>query len=137
MIFTLELKLGIAGTAKNTGKTTVTAAIMDELRRRGVPFYLTSIGYDGENLDNVTGLPKPKLPVQVGDIVATAEKCLLASTARFETLAQTGVNMTLRLLLRSPFIVIGATVMAFTVDAPTAGAEPASTLRPQRVAVRR
>ena len=92
MIFTLELKLGIAGTAKNTGKTTVTAAIMDELRRRGVPFYLTSIGYDGENLDNVTGLPKPKLPVQVGDIVATAEKCLLASTARFETLAQTGVN---------------------------------------------
>ncbi|MEA4998071.1 MAG: ABC transporter ATP-binding protein [Candidatus Limiplasma sp.] len=36
-------------------------------------------------------------------------------------LAQTGVNMTLRLLLRSPFIVIGATVMAFTVDAPTAG----------------
>lgn len=92
MIFTLELKLGIAGTAKNTGKTTVTAAIMNELRRRGVPFYLTSIGYDGENLDNVTGLPKPKLPVQTGDIVATAEKCLLASTARFETLAQTGVK---------------------------------------------
>ena len=29
---------------------------------------------------------------------------------------QTGVNMFLRLFLRSPFIVIGATVMAFTVD---------------------
>ncbi len=29
---------------------------------------------------------------------------------------QTGVNMTLRLLLRSPFIVFGALVMAFTVD---------------------
>ena len=92
MIFTLELKLGIAGTAKNTGKTTVTAAVMNELRRRGVPFYLTSIGYDGENIDNVTGLPKPKLPVESGDVVATAEKCLLASTARFSVLAETAVR---------------------------------------------
>lgn len=32
---------------------------------------------------------------------------------------QTGVNMTLRLLLRSPIVVIGATVMAFTVDVPS------------------
>ena len=30
--------------------------------------------------------------------------------------AQTGVNLTLRLLLRSPFIVFGAAIMAFTVD---------------------
>lgn len=29
---------------------------------------------------------------------------------------QTGINLTLRLLLRSPLIVIGATIMAFTVD---------------------
>ncbi len=33
---------------------------------------------------------------------------------------QTGVNMTLRLLLRSPIIVFGATAMAFFVDARTA-----------------
>lgn len=33
---------------------------------------------------------------------------------------QTQVNMVLRLLLRSPFIVIGAMLMAFTVDAKTA-----------------
>ena len=33
---------------------------------------------------------------------------------------QTGVNMILRLLLRSPFIVFGATVMAFTVNAKVA-----------------
>lgn len=30
---------------------------------------------------------------------------------------QTGVNLTLRILLRSPFIVLGAMVMAFTIDA--------------------
>ncbi len=33
---------------------------------------------------------------------------------------QTGVNMTLRLLLRSPFIVFGAMIMAFTIDVPSA-----------------
>ena len=30
--------------------------------------------------------------------------------------AQTGVNMTLRLMLRSPFVVFGAMIMAFTID---------------------
>lgn len=33
---------------------------------------------------------------------------------------QTGMNLTLRLALRSPFIVLGAAVMAFTVDATSA-----------------
>nr|WP_297704980.1 ABC transporter ATP-binding protein [uncultured Butyrivibrio sp.] len=34
---------------------------------------------------------------------------------------QQGVNMTIRLLLRSPFVVFGALVMAFTIDARQAG----------------
>lgn len=34
--------------------------------------------------------------------------------------AQNGVNMVLRLFLRSPFVVVGATVMAFTIDAKSA-----------------
>ena len=33
---------------------------------------------------------------------------------------QNGVNLTLRLLLRSPFVVFGAMVMAFTIDVPSA-----------------
>ena len=91
----LEMKLGIAGTAKNTGKTTTTAAVIGELRRRGIPFYLTSIGFDGESLDNVTGLPKPKLRVEPGDMVATAEKCIKASTAVFSILQETAVRIPL------------------------------------------
>lgn len=87
----LEIRLGIAGTAKNTGKTTATAALIQELRARGVGFYLTSIGYDGENLDNVTGLPKPRLRVEPGDVVATAEKCLAASTAGLDKLERTDI----------------------------------------------
>ena len=33
---------------------------------------------------------------------------------------QTGINLTLRLLLRSPFVVVGAVAVAFTVDVPSA-----------------
>lgn len=86
------MRLGIAGTAKNTGKTTVTAALIQELRTRGTGFYLTSIGYDGEDLDNVTGLPKPRLRVEPGDVVATAEKCLAASTAGLDKIESTDIE---------------------------------------------
>ena len=34
---------------------------------------------------------------------------------------QTGINLSLRLLLRSPFVVFGAMIMAFTVDTPSGG----------------
>ncbi len=95
----LEMRLGIAGTAKNTGKTTTTAAVIGELRQRGIPFYLTSIGYDGENIDNVTGLPKPKLRVEPGDIVATAERCIKAGTAVFSIVQETGVKTPLGQIL--------------------------------------
>ena len=88
----MEMRLGLAGTAKNTGKTTTTAAVIQELRSRGMPFYLTSIGYDGENLDNITGLPKPKLRVKPGDMVVTAEKCLLTSTAGLQVLHMTALR---------------------------------------------
>ncbi len=88
----LHLNLGIAGTAKNTGKTTTTAAICQELRMRGIPLSITSIGYDGENIDNITGLPKPKLWVEPGDIIATAEKCFKNCTAGFRILEETKID---------------------------------------------
>ncbi|KKM12299.1 hypothetical protein SY88_03835 [Clostridiales bacterium PH28_bin88] len=73
--------IGVAGTAKNTGKTTTTASLMEGLLARGIRLGLTSIGYDGEKVDNVTGLPKPRLHLRAGDLVATAEKCLQAGSA--------------------------------------------------------
>ncbi len=88
----LEISLGIAGTAKNTGKTTTTNEILSILRYRGIRVYLTSIGYDGEDLDNVTGLPKPKISVQPGDFVATAKRCLLAGTAAHELVLDTDIH---------------------------------------------
>jgi uncharacterized NAD-dependent epimerase/dehydratase family protein len=73
--------LGIAGTAKNTGKTTTLQAVVRAIRRSGTGVYLTSIGYDGEEVDTVTGLPKPKVVVEEGDMVATALSFLRSSPA--------------------------------------------------------
>jgi len=83
--------IGAAGTAKNTGKTTTTSAILDELYKQNVSIGLTSIGYDGEEVDNITGLPKPRLLLKKGSIVATAAKCLSAGRASFEILESTDI----------------------------------------------
>ncbi len=84
------LILGIAGTAKNTGKTTATATIMSHAHAAGIGLAVTSIGYDGEAIDNVTGLPKPRLTFQPGMIVATAERCLHLLGDKVDLLASTG-----------------------------------------------
>ncbi|MCF8012606.1 MAG: hypothetical protein K9L17_14215 [Clostridiales bacterium] len=78
--------LGIVGTAKNSGKTTTTMCLIDYLYDKGICVGLTSIGYDGERMDNITGLPKPRLYVRKGVYVATAEKCLEVSTASIKVI---------------------------------------------------
>jgi hypothetical protein len=83
--------IGIAGTAKNTGKTTTTAALIEEIKLTGKLLGLTSIGFDGEETDNVTGLPKPRLLLSVGTLVAIAEKCLAASSAEIQVLMKLGI----------------------------------------------
>jgi len=85
------LVLGIAGTAKNTGKTTTTVAIVNQWSDY-TRLAVTSIGYDGESKDNVTGLPKPRLNVPAGALVVTAQKCLEAGSARLEALEVTNVG---------------------------------------------
>lgn len=87
----MTIVVGVAGTAKNTGKTTTTSALLDEALDRNLNIGLTSIGYDGEEVDNITGLPKPRLTLKKGSIVATARKCLLSSTAKFEVIESTDI----------------------------------------------
>ena len=47
---------------------------------------------------------------------AIGSETLITRLTSDVTRLQSGVNMTLRLLLRSPFVVLGAMIMAFTVD---------------------
>lgn len=114
--------VGIAGTAKNTGKTTTLQAVAGYLRAEGLPLFLTSIGYDGEDLDNVTGLPKPKITVEEGDQVATALLLLEQASARFTGEVFTGVKCALGPVYRATAVSPGKVVIAGPASTEEVGA---------------
>ncbi len=106
------LTIGIAGTAKNTGKTTTTATLMEGLASRGIRLGLTSIGYDGESIDNVTGLPKPRLRFRAGELVATAERCLQSGTAVLKVRGKTPFRTPLGQVVLAEVVRGGLVVLA-------------------------
>ncbi len=55
------------------------------------------------------------------DIDELGTSSLITKLTSDATRVQTGVNLTLRLLLRSPFVVFGAMIMAFTIDSSAGG----------------
>jgi len=85
--------IGIIGTAKNTGKTTTLSAILKSLNNKKVA--VTGIGYDGEEIDNITLLPKPRLYFDKSVIVATAEKCIVNSEAGYRLIQKTDIETSL------------------------------------------
>ena len=94
--------IGVVGTAKNTGKTTTLSFLLVQAIRRNIPVGITSIGYDGEDIDTVTSLPKPRMTLEPGMLVTTAERCLSLATAGYDILSRTGIQTALGeiLLLR-------------------------------------
>ncbi len=85
--------VGVIGLAKNSGKTTTLnhmIALYEYLK-----IGITSIGLDGESLDQVNFLPKPKIKVKRGMVVATASGCLEASFVRFQVLDKTDFHTAL------------------------------------------
>jgi len=75
------ISIGFAGTAKNTGKTTAALAVLEQAQRAGLRLGLTSIGYDGEEIDHITGLPKPRYFAPAGTLVTTARDVLTSGSA--------------------------------------------------------
>lgn len=106
------LTVGIAGTAKNTGKTTTTMALLEYLRNSGICIGVTSIGYDGERVDNVTGLPKPRIYLEAGSFVAVSEGCLPVGSARVKVLDRTGIKTPLGEIVCGQVVKGGLMVLA-------------------------
>lgn len=52
---------------------------------------ITSIGLDGEEIDQITFMPKPRIALQKGMLVATAIKCLSAWEAEAFVVKHTGI----------------------------------------------
>jgi len=84
--------ISIIGMAKNVGKTTTLNYLIDSFSQSKTCLALTSIGRDGESADVVTGTRKPKIFVQKGTIIATAEKLLGLCDITKEILMATEIN---------------------------------------------
>lgn len=104
--------VGIVGTAKNTGKTTTLTSLIRSAHAKKVRIGVTGIGYDGEEIDNVTFLPKPRVHLLEDTIVTTSEECLQSSTAKVEVLERAGIFTSLGEVLILRVIRNGLVVIA-------------------------
>jgi len=77
--------LAVIGLVKNAGKTTVVNALMAHCDHR---FGLTSLGLDGEQVDHLTGLAKPRIAPPQGTLVATTRGSLERSRYAMEVLEE-------------------------------------------------
>ena len=84
--------VSIIGMAKNVGKTTTLNYLIDGASRSKTRLALTSIGRDGESTDVVTGTQKPRIFVQKGTMIATAEALLGLCDITKEILFATEIN---------------------------------------------
>lgn len=82
--------VAITGIEKNAGKTTVLNYLLQN-RRNGVDA-ITSIGYDGEEIDQVTATDKPRIYVGRGTLVATARDLIRYCDFSREILQMTGLH---------------------------------------------
>lgn len=80
--------LAIVGTAKNVGKTTTFNWLLERLED-DLALGLTSVGRDGEDIDAVTDLPKPRITPPVGSLIATSETSAKRSGSRLALLEPT------------------------------------------------
>ena len=67
--------ISIIGMEKNVGKTTTLNKIIKQVWGKFI-IGLTSIGRDGESIDEAYNTPKPRIYVRAGTIIATARNCL-------------------------------------------------------------
>ncbi|MBT9177122.1 MAG: hypothetical protein DDT20_01451 [Firmicutes bacterium] len=81
--------VSVVGLAKNAGKTVAVNSIIRQCADAGVTLGLSSIGYDGEKIDVLSRLAKPRIAVREGTVLATATATLTRAAAGLEILAAT------------------------------------------------
>ena len=81
--------ISLVGMGKNTGKTVTLNYLIRLLENSKIG--VTSIGIDGEKIDNLTYTPKPSIGLKEGTIVATASGTLDQFTGSYEILQGTQI----------------------------------------------
>lgn len=84
--------LAVMGMSKNTGKTVALNRLLACAAAEDVAVGLTSIGRDGEALDQVFSIPKPPVVVWPGALVATARETLQWAKARCKLIDGSGID---------------------------------------------
>lgn len=82
--------IAIIGTAKNAGKTTALNALLTDTKHQKIA--ITSIGLDGEKIDQLTNLEKPSIHAYKNMIIATAKDTLSVITSPYELLEELPIN---------------------------------------------
>lgn len=77
-------RIAFVGVAKNSGKTTTLNFALGQAARRGESVALMSLGIDGESTDALLGTSKPKIYVEPGQWVVTAQKAVENSSVKLE-----------------------------------------------------
>lgn len=88
-LITKHKVISIIGMAKNVGKTTTLNYILEKITDKTIG--LTSVGRDGEKEDIVSHLPKPRIYIKAGTIVATTNHCLNNSDFTKQILKSTNI----------------------------------------------
>jgi hypothetical protein len=101
--------ISIVGNAKNAGKTTVMNSYLDYLTE---PIAITSIGLDGEEIDQVTFMNKPQIYVKPGYFVATAEDTLKNFTCEYEIIRRTKLSTSIGMVVIVEVKSIGKVLVA-------------------------
>ncbi len=83
--------LAIIGLTKNVGKTVTMNKVLDQAIKDGFRVGLASMGRDGEKEDILTRQKKPKIEVQPGNLVVTAEDALKGSRALLRPIVSTNI----------------------------------------------
>ncbi len=86
----MEVK-AIVGIVKNAGKTTTLNYLLKNDSRRVA---VTSIGRDGETVDQLYGTSKPRIYLKEGSILATATGCLGNCDSSYEVIKTTAYSTT-------------------------------------------
>lgn len=81
--------ISLVGMGKNSGKTVTLNYLINILKHKKLG--VTSIGIDGEKIDNLTYTPKPSITLDEGSIVATASGTLDQFSGSYEILEGTGI----------------------------------------------
>jgi len=104
--------VSVVGMAKNTGKTECLKYILEGCASRGHLAGVTSIGIDGESLDQVTGTEKPEIILNEGTLFVTAENFYRERRLTSEILDIGNIQTALGRLVVARAITTGKAILA-------------------------